>query len=79
MQEVKESPERRAADWLADLTLLLRTCCPVVTHPEVGYHTPIAVTDEATPYIFPVGYVMQAFSQSYFPPFRFLLLVFLTC
>ena len=55
---MKESTERRAADWLADLTLLLRTCCPLVALPPVRFHTPIAVTDEGTAHIFPVGYVM---------------------
>ena len=55
---MKESLQRRAADWIADLILLLRTCSPLVTLPPVGFHIPIAVTDEETPHIFPVGYVM---------------------
>ena len=29
---MKGSLERRDADWLADLTLLLRTYCPVLAH-----------------------------------------------
>ena len=60
----KESLQRRPFR-LADLALLLRTCCPVVAHPPVGFHTPIAVTDEEPPHIFPVGCGMQVFSQSY--------------
>lgn len=47
-QEVKESLQRRAADCLANLTVLLRTCCPVVADPPEGYDPPIPVTEEDT-------------------------------